>query len=215
MRDDDPRTIIERREAEIAHQLLETLDLAVADSISDSLLNAITSPMINPPPDPLTPCASCGATRAAHAVPGQPCPRFVELAPPTQSSPIPPFPCDIGSIKIEGVIHINDQPVCPSPPDPSPEIKAYIDRRLANLEHSLQTRVTTMHREFMAATDLTYRRLTQRLTALEKKAASYSFDPRVERAMREKPDYTKWRDDEDNLTDNTRQIPEPKPRVKF
>jgi hypothetical protein len=56
----------------------------------------------------------------------------------------------------------------------------------------------------------------RKIQALEKMAQQHSFNPRVERAMREKIDYTQWRDEEDNMTDEDRGIPPPpKERTVF
>ncbi len=165
-------------------------------------------------------CASCGGRRDQHGVKA-PCPRFV--TPPDMNAKAAPDPFDAGNARI--IIHgapINGlsgdlarlAPAYPGAiidktPVSAPDATQALCSKIGALERSMMTEALQLENRLHHA--------IARIEALEKQIAKTpSFDPRLERAARERPDYTKWIDDEDCLGDDgTRDVPQVKPRVIF
>jgi hypothetical protein len=194
------------------------------------------NPAVNRPlPDPSAECASCGGRLDQHG-PNQPCPRFVNRV--IAASPPPPSggqiwwnglaPRKSGKTAMQQSF-IDEWQVAAI--DWSRDAK--LDSIISSPKEAALTpeRVLAAAREDMRqlkfATDQRLRELTdvagERMNAmadeidrLKKQLASFNWNPRMEKALHEKIDYTKMHsEDEDGLEEDYRGWPTPKDKIIF
>jgi len=85
-----------------------------------------------------------------------------------------------------------------------------VDQRLSQLEERYSGLI-----EACRALDRTNKFLMTKIDGLEKMMNRINLDPKLERAFKDKVDYTTWVDEEDCMTDETRGVPQAREKVKF
>lgn len=168
------------------------------------------------------PCAACGVPMDKHgvAMPGKlSCPRYVKppnLQPSvlTHPSPFgnpPPSPNQLvgGGKVLPGIYQWFDPNDPQSRKDASHDaftVSATVVRKLEEQMNHLLRVVDSLN--------TCINQQAAHIAKLEKAQKSYDFNPRIERAMRERPDYTQWVDEEECLT-SVERGPVPKEKVIF